>query len=234
MSRMWSIDSFMLRQMIDEVSRSRGEIGDLSRSLLKGLASGSRRARVARKSEAERRVLPTITEGQGGGCEAESTNSRVDFIFASSDISPTSFIPTHCIAAIMGKLQRLELFNFKSYKGHTSLLFGDAFFTSIIGPNGSGKSNAMDAISFVLGIKSSHLRSAHLKELIYRGRVLRTSTINGEGEANGVNGHGDEVGGTPNGTQSERNDPKSAWVMAVYEDDAGDEQTWKSRVQGGV
>lgn len=32
--------------------------------------------------------------------------------------------------------------DFKSYKGHHVLLFGDAYFTSIIGPNGSGKSNA--------------------------------------------------------------------------------------------
>ncbi|RMZ85996.1 hypothetical protein DV737_g88, partial [Chaetothyriales sp. CBS 132003] len=99
----------------------------------------------------------------------------------------------------MGKLVRLELFNFKSYKGHHTLLFGDAYFTSIIGPNGSGKSNSMDAISFVLGIKSSHLRSSHLKELIYRGR-------------------------------SERSDPKSAWVMAVYEDDAGMEQKWRRSI----
>ncbi|RMZ81513.1 hypothetical protein DV738_g2188, partial [Chaetothyriales sp. CBS 135597] len=109
----------------------------------------------------------------------------------------------------MGKLVRLELFNFKSYKGHHTLLFGDAYFTSIIGPNGSGKSNSMDAISFVLGIKSSHLRSSHLKELIYRGRVLRNQ---------------------PNGSQSERNDPKSAWVMAVYEDDAGMEQKWRRSI----
>ncbi len=59
----------------------------------------------------------------------------------------------------MGKLIRLELYSrhgslsgsldltdsvldFKSYKGHHVLLFGDAYFTSIIGPNGSGKSNA--------------------------------------------------------------------------------------------
>lgn len=32
--------------------------------------------------------------------------------------------------------------DFKSYKGHHTLLFGDAYFTSIIGPNGSGKSNS--------------------------------------------------------------------------------------------
>lgn len=94
----------------------------------------------------------------------------------------------------------------------------------------------MDAISFVLGIKSSHLRSAHLRDLVFRGRVLRTSKINGDGSAttNGVNGHTngdvdpDDANGTP-GTQ-ERNDPKSAWVMAVYEDDAADEQFWKRTI----
>lgn len=93
----------------------------------------------------------------------------------------------------------------------------------------------MDAISFVLGIKSSHLRSAHLRDLVYRGRVLRTSTINGDGSATtGVNGnapHNDasEDEATQKGTQ-ERHDPKSAWVTAVYEDDAGDEQFWKRTI----
>jgi structural maintenance of chromosome 1 len=91
----------------------------------------------------------------------------------------------------------------------------------------------MDAISFVLGIKSSHLRSTHLRDLVYRGRVLRKSTINGEG-VNGVNGHTDaDANGELDGTQDEgreRNDPKSAWVMAVYEDDAGEEQHWKRTI----
>lgn len=132
----------------------------------------------------------------------------------------------------MGKLIRLELFNFKSYKGHHTLLFGDSYFTSIIGPNGSGKSNSMDAISFVLGIKSSHLRSTHLKDLVYRGRVLKTSKINDDGSAaepttNGhTNGH---VNGDDN-DKPNRSDPKTAWVMAVYEDDAGDEQRWKRSI----
>jgi len=44
--------------------------------------------------------------------------------------------------AKMGKLVRLELCNFKSYRGHHVMLFGDSYFTSIIGPNGSGKSNS--------------------------------------------------------------------------------------------
>ncbi|CAG8983505.1 hypothetical protein HYALB_00004306 [Hymenoscyphus albidus] len=133
----------------------------------------------------------------------------------------------------MGKLIRLELSNFKSYKGHHILLFGDSYFTSIIGPNGSGKSNSMDAISFVLGIKASHLRSAHLKDLIYRGRVLKTSKINDDGSAAApaANGHANgDADGESQSQPAARNDPKTAWVMAVYEDDAGDEQKWKRQI----
>ncbi|KAK5126623.1 hypothetical protein LTR85_009557 [Meristemomyces frigidus] len=139
----------------------------------------------------------------------------------------------------MGKLLELQLYNFKSYRGQHTMQFGDSYFTSIIGPNGSGKSNSMDAISFVLGIKSSHLRSTHLKDLVYRGRVLKNSKINADGTAtddiNGdANGHAeagasdDEDAETQTSTQ--RNDPQTAWVMAVYEDDAGEEQRWKRSI----
>ncbi|KAK5660112.1 hypothetical protein OQA88_13581 [Cercophora sp. LCS_1] len=134
----------------------------------------------------------------------------------------------------MGKLIRLELFNFKSYKGHHTLLFGDSYFTSIVGPNGSGKSNSMDAISFVLGIKSSQLRSSQLRDLVYRGRVMKTSKIQDDGTAApATNGH---TNGVEEGDEDEsshraaRGDPKTAWVMAVYEDDAGDEQKWKRSI----
>lgn len=95
----------------------------------------------------------------------------------------------------------------------------------------------MDAISFVLGIKSSHLRSAHLRDLVYRGRVLRHATINGDGSAVARDPDGRANGGdggmeddTPMDITQERNDPKSAWVMAVYEDDAGEEQMWKRTI----
>jgi AAA15 family ATPase/GTPase len=67
-------------------------------------------------------------------------------------------------------LRRLELCDFKSYRGEQVIDFGPHQFSCIIGPNGSGKSNLMDAISFVLGVKSSQLRSTMLKDLIYRGR----------------------------------------------------------------
>ncbi|ORY19873.1 structural maintenance of chromosome protein [Clohesyomyces aquaticus] len=141
----------------------------------------------------------------------------------------------------MGKLVQLEVNNFKSYRGHHVLLFGDSYFTSIIGPNGSGKSNSMDAISFVLGIKSSHLRSTNLRDLIYRGRVIRTTKINADGTATEADGEANgstQNGSTQNGeiqngdtqTSSQRHDPQSAWVMAVYEDDAEQVHKWKRTI----
>lgn len=139
----------------------------------------------------------------------------------------------------MGKLLELQLYNFKSYRGQHTMQFGDSYFTSIIGPNGSGKSNSMDAISFVLGIKSSHLRSTHLKDLVYRGRVLKNSKINADGTATDDvtgDGNGHAEGGASDDenvetqTSTQRNDPQTAWVMAVYEDDAGEEQRWKRSI----
>ncbi|KAG4976773.1 hypothetical protein JHK86_036247 [Glycine max] len=65
-----------------------------------------------------------------------------------------------------GKIHCLEVENFKSYKGFQ--VIGPFYdFTAIIGPNGAGKSNLMDAISFVLGVRTGQLRGAQLKDLIY-------------------------------------------------------------------
>lgn len=99
----------------------------------------------------------------------------------------------------------------------------------------------MDAISFVLGIKSSHLRSTNLRDLVYRGRVLRTAKLDAEGNAieqptnsndeaedgiDGIESQDPNASQDPNGTQ----DPRTAWVMAVYEDDAGEEQQWRRSI----
>lgn len=67
----------------------------------------------------------------------------------------------------MGRLDRLELNNFKSYGGHV-VVGPFKGFTAIIGTNGSGKSNLMDAISFVLGVRTSQLRGNQLRDLVYR------------------------------------------------------------------
>ncbi|CAM9581839.1 unnamed protein product [Discosporangium mesarthrocarpum] len=67
----------------------------------------------------------------------------------------------------MGRLVRIEVENFKSYAG-AQIIGPFKDFTAVIGPNGAGKSNLMDAISFVLGVQSRHLRSQKLSDLVFR------------------------------------------------------------------
>lgn len=89
-------------------------------------------------------------------------------------------------------------------------------FTSIIGPNGAGKSNLMDAISFVLGVKSAQLRSSQLKDLVYRGRRLARNDVDGS-QAEHESDDGDEGEGTA----------KKAWVMAIFLDNKEREWTFQ-------
>ncbi|KAG0031501.1 Structural maintenance of chromosomes protein 1 [Podila clonocystis] len=108
----------------------------------------------------------------------------------------------------MGRLHRIEVENFKSYKGHQTIgPFND--FTCVIGPNGAGKSNLMDAISFVLGVKSAQLRSSQLRELIYRDRVDDSQDSN-------------RVGTSKSRVENDL-DPRKTWVMAVYQKEDGSE-----------
>lgn len=101
-------------------------------------------------------------------------------------------------------LLHLELDNFKSYRGKQTIGPFHSF-TSVIGPNGAGKSNLMDALSFVLGVKSAQLRSSQLKDLIYRAPA-------GEDE-----GEAGEKGSKA--TQ--------ASVVAVYQSESGAEYQFK-------
>ncbi len=72
----------------------------------------------------------------------------------------------------MTQLKYIELENFKSYKGYKRL--GPlSSFVAVIGPNGSGKSNFMDAISFVMGEKTSSLRVRKLSDLIHGASISR-------------------------------------------------------------
>uniref|UniRef100_A0A670HQM2 Structural maintenance of chromosomes protein n=1 Tax=Podarcis muralis TaxID=64176 RepID=A0A670HQM2_PODMU len=70
----------------------------------------------------------------------------------------------------MGYLQLLMVENFKSWQGKQCI---GPFkkFTCVIGPNGSGKSNVMDALSFVMGEKTSNLRVRHIQELIHGAHI---------------------------------------------------------------
>jgi structural maintenance of chromosome 1 len=94
----------------------------------------------------------------------------------------------------------------------------------------------MDAISFVLGVRSSQLRSEKLKDMVYRGRVIQEARINadgtvteGDGDGNGdANGDSPENGDSQASTQ--RNDPQNAWVKAVFEDDAEQTHEWQRTI----
>ena len=100
-------------------------------------------------------------------------------------------------------------------------------FTAVIGPNGAGKSNLMDAISFVLGVRSSSLRSAALKDLIYRSG--RTTKSKGKGKAVDDQQEQDqsepEEDGGDDGDQVDGE--RKAWVMAVYIDADDNDKEWR-------
>ncbi|KAG9099517.1 Structural maintenance of chromosomes protein 1 [Ceratobasidium sp. 370] len=117
-------------------------------------------------------------------------------------------------------LLRIEVCDFKSYRGQQSIgPFKN--FTSVIGPNGAGKSNLMDAISFVLGVKSAQLRSSQLKDLVYRGRRLERTDEEGNEQPEGSDEDGE---GDGEGTA------KKAWVMAVYQDAEGQEYKFQRTI----
>ncbi len=72
----------------------------------------------------------------------------------------------------MVHIKRLEMKGFKSFAVHTVIpLFPG--FNAVIGPNGSGKSNILDALSFVLGMRSTGLRADRLESLIFSGSSER-------------------------------------------------------------
>ena len=66
-------------------------------------------------------------------------------------------------------LKEIRLENFKSFGSRVRIPFLPGF-TAITGPNGSGKSNIIDAILFVLGVRSPKMvRAERLTDLIYKG-----------------------------------------------------------------
>eukprot|EP00903_Cladosiphon_okamuranus_P011947 g11221.t1 len=90
--------------------------------------------------------------------------------------------------------------NFKSYAGTQTIgPFKD--FTAVIGPNGAGKSNLMDAISFVLGVQSKHLRSTKLSDLVFRADGNVPSSRRAMVKVVYMVGEGEEVGGQEAGEE---------------------------------
>ena len=83
----------------------------------------------------------------------------------------------------------------------------------------------MDAISFVLGVRSAQLRSNQLRDLIYRAGARHEGDQN-DGEGGGAD---EEMGNAENGHVNERGaeDARDAWVLAVYVD--AEEKEWQFR-----
>ncbi len=77
----------------------------------------------------------------------------------------------------MLKLQKVELFGFKSFAESTAITFQGSGITAIVGPNGCGKSNISDAIHWVLGEQSARtLRSGKMQDVLFNGTSARKST----------------------------------------------------------
>ena len=68
----------------------------------------------------------------------------------------------------MTRIIRVELTGFKSFRKRTVIPFFEGM-TAVVGENGSGKSNLFDAVSFVMGRRSSQLRADRLEHLIFNG-----------------------------------------------------------------
>ena len=67
------------------------------------------------------------------------------------------------------KLQRLEMYGFKSFADRVAIDFNPGI-TAIVGPNGCGKSNISDAIRWVLGEQRPTLvRGSKMDEVIFAG-----------------------------------------------------------------
>jgi structural maintenance of chromosome 1 len=100
----------------------------------------------------------------------------------------------------MGRIDRLEIENFKSYGGE-HVVGPFKTFTAVIGPNGAGKSNLMDAISFVLGVSTKELRGKQLRDLIHKKN-----------------------------SEAKRPESREASVSLFFEDDDGDEMVFQRKI----
>ena len=66
------------------------------------------------------------------------------------------------------RLRKVKMAGFKSFVDPTTLVF-PSDMVGIVGPNGCGKSNIVDAIRWVMGASSKHIRGDTLDDVIFKG-----------------------------------------------------------------
>jgi len=66
------------------------------------------------------------------------------------------------------RLRKVKMAGFKSFVDPTTLVF-PSDMVGIVGPNGCGKSNIVDAIRWVMGASSKHIRGETLDDVIFKG-----------------------------------------------------------------
>ncbi len=70
------------------------------------------------------------------------------------------------------RLEKIHLGGFKSFADAVSVELKDQMI-GIVGPNGCGKSNVVDAVRWVMGEASRHIRAMNLEDVIFSGTISR-------------------------------------------------------------
>ena len=70
------------------------------------------------------------------------------------------------------KLSQIKMSGFKSFVDTTIINISNDR-TGVVGPNGCGKSNIIDAVKWVMGDTSKHIRGGSLEDVIFNGTDTR-------------------------------------------------------------
>ena len=74
-------------------------------------------------------------------------------------------------------IDKIELENFKSYKGVKIIGPFHKSFNTVVGPNGSGKSNFLESLIFVFGKRATKMRAKKISECINSDKNIKFARV---------------------------------------------------------